>query len=260
LSGVSFPFSIEWERSVSVWTITMLDTGTQTVDKGVMTYLTDMGREIQIPVTVALIQGPQTILVDTSFLSVERTWQIRRRKITRAPSQELLAALASAGARPVVITTVIHTHLHYDHAGNNHLLPNARFYVQREELRYALAPTTFDASAYFAPSLGITPDYLGTRFELLDGDAEIAGGVRVITTPGHTPGHQSVVVDTADGRYCITGDAVMWYENLEKRIPPGIHTSMIECMASLERIAREADHVLPGHEPKVFARQPARFP
>jgi glyoxylase-like metal-dependent hydrolase (beta-lactamase superfamily II) len=242
------------------WTITMLDTGTQTQDKGVMTYLTDMGQPIQIPVTVALIEGPEKILVDTSFLSVERTWQIRRRKITRAPSQELAAALASAGARPEEITTVVLTHLHYDHAGNNQLFPKARFFVQREELRYALAPTSFDATAYFAPSLGITPDYLGTKFELLDGDAEIADGVRVITTPGHTPGHQSVIVDTAGGRYCIAGDAVMWYENMEKRIPPGIHTSMIECMASLERIAREAEHVLPGHEPKVFARQPARFP
>jgi N-acyl homoserine lactone hydrolase len=95
---------------------------------------------------------------------------------------------------------------------------------------------------------------------LLDGDAEIADGVKVITTPGHTPGHQSVVVDTAGGRYCIAGDAVMWYENMERRIPPGIHTSMIECMSSLERIAREADHVIPGHDPKVFARKPARFP
>jgi len=242
------------------WTITMLDTGTQTQDKGAMTYLTDMGRPIQIPVTVALIEGPEKILVDTSFLSVERTWQIRRRKITRGPTQELPAALASAGARPEEITTVILTHLHYDHAGNNQLFPKARFLVQREELRYALAPTSFDASAYFAPSLGITPDYLGTKFELLDGDAEIADGVRVIATPGHTPGHQSVLVDTAHGRYCIAGDAVMWHENMEKRIPPGVHTSVIDCMMSLERIAREADRVLPSHEPKVFERLPARFP
>lgn len=242
------------------WTITMLDTGTQTVDKGVMTYLTDMGREIQIPVTVALIQGPQTILVDTSFLSVERTWQIRRRKIARAASQEVVAALASAGVRPDEVAIVIHTHLHYDHAGNNRLFPTARFLVQREELRYALAPTSFDATAYFAPGLGITPDYLGTKFDLLDGDAQVAEGVRVIATPGHTPGHQSVLVETAGGRYCIAGDAVMQFENLERRIPPGIHTSMIDCMASLERIAREAAHVLPAHEPRLFQRLPARFP
>ena len=242
------------------WTITMLDTGTQTQDKGFITYLTDMGQRIEIPVPIARIEGPQKILVDTSFQSVERTCEVRHRKIVRGPEQEVLAALASAGARPEEIAIVIHTHLHYDHCGNNRLLPNARFFVQREELRYALAPTSFDATAYFAPSLGITPDYLGTKFELLDGDAEIADGVRVITTPGHTPGHQSVIVDTAGGRYCIAGDAVMWYENLEKRIPPGIHTSMIECMASLERIAREADHVIPGHDPMVFVRRPARFP
>lgn len=245
---------------MSLWTITMLDTGTQTQDKGFMTYLTDMGQRIEIPVTVALVEGPLKILVDTSFLSVQRTWEIRQRRIVRTPAQELAAALAAAGARPEEISIVIHTHLHYDHAGNNRLFPQARFYVQREELRYALAPTSFDASAYFAPHLGITPDYLGTRFELLDGDAQIADGVRVITTPGHTPGHQSVLVNTSGGRYCIAGDAVMWHENLAKRIPPGIHTSMIECMASLERIAGAAEHVLPSHEPALFTRQPARFP
>src|SRR5512138_3115843 len=118
----------------------MLDTGTQTQDKGVMTYLTDMGKTVQIPVTVALIEGPQKILVDTSFHSVERTWEIRRRKIVRGPEQELAAALAAAGTRPEEIGLVIHTHLHYDLAGNNRLFPRARFLVQREELRYALAP------------------------------------------------------------------------------------------------------------------------
>ncbi len=205
---------------MSEWTITMLDTGTQTQDKGYMTYLTDMGQRIEIPVPIALIEGPQKILVDTSFQSVERTWEVRRRKIVRTPSQEVASALAAAAARPEEIAIVIHTHLHYDHCGNNRLFPRARFFVQREELRYALAPTSFDASAYFAPSLGITPDFLGTKFELLDGDAEIAEGVRVIATPGHTPGHQSVLVETAKGLYCIAGDAVMWYENLERQIPP----------------------------------------
>lgn len=245
---------------MALWTISMLDTGTQTQDKGVMTYLTDMGKTVQIPVTVALIDGPQKILVDTSFLSVERTWEIRRRRIVRAPEQEMLAALAAAGARPEEIAIVIHTHLHYDHAGNNRLFPSARFLVQRDELRYALAPGECDANAYFAPSLGITPDYLGTPFELLDGEADVAPGIRVIPTPGHTPGHQSVVVDTAGGRYCIAGDAVMWYENLERRIPPGYHVSTLACMESIARIQRAADHVLPAHEPKLFARRPARFP
>ncbi len=242
------------------WSITMLDTGTQSQLKGFMTYLTDMDQPIQIPVPIALIEGPQKILVDTSFLSVERTWEVRRRKIVRGPGQEVVAALAAAGTRPEEISIVVHTHLHYDHCGNNRLFPNARFFVQREELRYALAPTSFDASAYFAPSLGLIPDYLGTTFELLDGDAVIAEGVRVITTPGHTPGHQSVLVETAAGRYCIAGDAVMWFENLERNIPPGIHTSTIDCMASMARIVREADHVLPGHDPKLFERTPARFP
>ena len=74
------------------WTITMPDTGMQSQVKGFMTYLTDMDQPIQIPVPIALIDGPQKILVDTSFLSAERTWEVRRRKIVRAPSQEKVFA------------------------------------------------------------------------------------------------------------------------------------------------------------------------
>ncbi len=242
------------------WTITMLDTGTQTQDKGAMTYLTDMGTAVRIPVTVALIGGPRKILVDTSFHSVERAWEIRRRRIERGLEQELAAALKTAGAQPEEIQIVIHTHLHYDHAGNNRLFPSAQFFVQREELRYALAPGECDANAYFAPSLGITPDYLGTKFELLDGEQEIVPGIRVIPTPGHTPGHQSVVVETVAGRYCVAGDAVMWLENVERRVPPGIHVSTLDCMESISRIQRAADRILPSHDPRLFERRPARFP
>ena len=78
------------------------------------------------------------------------------------------------------------------------MFAHAPFYVQRSELERARKEAGVTA-AWF--------DFAGARFELLDGDAEIADGVRVVATPGHTIGHQSVVVDAGRGEAVMIGDA-----------------------------------------------------
>src|SRR3989475_3335790 len=99
---------------------------------------------------------------------------------------------------PSDVRWVINSHLHFDHCGQNAVFPQAPFYVQRVEYerrhRYADTPADW-------------LDFAGARYELLDGEREIVSGVRVITTPGHTPGHQSVEVDTSAGPALLTGDA-----------------------------------------------------
>jgi glyoxylase-like metal-dependent hydrolase (beta-lactamase superfamily II) len=100
----------------------------------------------------------------------------------------------AAGVRPEEIDVLILTHLHGDHASSLHLFPRARVLVQRDELRYAVAPLAPHRWAYESyPPLGLAAD----RFEVLDGDAEIAEGVSVHLTPGHPPGLQGVAVRTA---------------------------------------------------------------
>jgi N-acyl homoserine lactone hydrolase len=84
---------------------------------------------------------------------------------------------------------------------------HAPFYIQRPELDRARRE---DDATWF--------DFAGARFELLDGDTEIAEGVKVVATPGHTVGHQSVVVETADGNAVMIGDAAYTadiYEEVE---------------------------------------------
>src|SRR6202023_3847286 len=75
---------------------------------------------------------------------------------------------------------------------------HALFYVQRSELARARGEKSAVAEWF---------DFAGARFELIDGDAQIAEGVRVVATPGHTVGHQSVIVDTPDGGAMMIGDA-----------------------------------------------------
>jgi N-acyl homoserine lactone hydrolase len=85
----------------------------------------------------------------------------------------------------------------------------------------------------------------------VNGVADIAPGVRVVPTPGHTPGHQSVAVDTADGVVVIAGDCANCMENIVDATPVGIVHETAAELASLRRIRQIADFVIPGHDPNV---------
>jgi N-acyl homoserine lactone hydrolase len=105
--------------------------------------------------------------------------------------------MAEHDLSPADVKVVINSHLHFDHCGQNAVFKHAPFYIQRSELERARADG--ESIEWF--------DFAGARFELLDGDAQIADGVRVVATPGHTIGHQSVVIDMPDGASVMIGDA-----------------------------------------------------
>jgi N-acyl homoserine lactone hydrolase len=99
---------------------------------------------------------------------------------------------------PGDISLVINTHLHFDHCGQNAVFKHAPFYIQAAELARARRES---------PQIADWFDFMDARFELLDGDAEILPGLSVVATPGHTVGHQSVVVSTGNGAEVLIGDA-----------------------------------------------------
>lgn len=109
----------------------------------------------------------------------------------------IVDALADHGLHPSDVTHVVTTHLHWDHYGQNTVFAHAPFVVQRAELERARREEPMIAE-YF--------DFAGARFELLEGDAELVGGVHVLSTPGHTIGHQSVLV-AGPTTELIVGDA-----------------------------------------------------
>jgi N-acyl homoserine lactone hydrolase len=107
-------------------------------------------------------------------------------------------ALRRVGMTAEDIDLVVNCHLHFDHIGGNPRFPRRPIYCQRNELETA---TTTD---YTVPEL---VDFSGARYELLDGETEIAHGVHVIPTPGHVDGHQSVVLECEDGSVVLAGQA-----------------------------------------------------
>jgi glyoxylase-like metal-dependent hydrolase (beta-lactamase superfamily II) len=107
----------------------------------------------------------------------------------------LPSALATVDLEPRDITAVVLSHLHFDHCGQQRIL-DAPVFVQATEHRHAQERhyTIADWAAIPAP-----------RLRLVDGDDDVAEGVRLVATPGHTPGHQSVVIEAAADKRVVLG-------------------------------------------------------
>lgn len=237
---------------MDTWKLFAMDTGTSVIEKSILTYLTDIGQTLRIPRVMWYLEGARRVLVDTSADSEEVAVNIIGENLSRSPDQVPANALRAIGVEPSQIDLIIFTHLHWDHCGNLGLFPNSRLLAQRDEVRYAYAPSRFFERAFLSPQAGLVPPHLGRRLEALLGDEEILPGLQVLLSPGHTPGSQAVRVKTAHGWFTIAGDAIFTYENLEKDIPPGFHVHVDQALDSMHRIARVSDVVLPSHDYKVF--------
>lgn len=240
---------------MSYWKITVLNTGTSEIDKSIATYLRGFGKKIKVPNIMFLIEGEKKIIVDTSFESVKKTWEIHKQKVWRSKEQEINNVFTKHGINPKEIDYVIFTHLHYDHCGNNKIFENAKFIVQQEELRFAMVPLPGMETAFFSPLIGVKPSYLDVSLEIIRGDIILCNGIKIITTPGHTPGSQSVLVNTKKGICCITGDIIMCYENIEKNIPVGAHINLVDCFDSMDKVRNNSDYVLPAHDESIFEKE-----
>lgn len=245
------------------WKITALNIGTLDFEKSIATYLKDCGVKMKVNNVMFLIEetgGTGKVVVDTGFESVERTMAVHGQQVWRSEEQKPEKLLKGLGINPGSVESVILTHLHYDHSGNNHLFPNAKFFVQRTELQYAFAPLPDELTPYFSPLLGEKPSFWGSPFEIMDGDYEVIDGIRVIAASGHTPGSQMVLVDTSAGTYCLPGDNAFLYENIEHGISPGHVYSRGDWFASMAKARQLSDRMLPSHDPLLFKNGPAVFP
>ena len=219
------------------WTLWGLRAGHSTVDQSMLTYLEGPGKDVEIPHVAFLATGPANVLIDTSFRS----------------AASVRASYPQDIARPADIEIIVHTHLHYDHAGNNHLFPGVSPLVQRAEIEYAAAPTvTIMQREYFAPSAGFTPPFDPARFTPVDGDLAVAEGLDLLHLPGHTPGSQGVLLDTVTGPVCIPGDQVMVHENMRAELPVGLHTDLEAWERSHKRLAALDARVVPSHDMRIF--------
>src|SRR5207253_2509481 len=117
----------------------------------------------------------------------------------RPEVRDIRQALRDADLDPAAVRLIVNCHLHFDHCGQNRSFPGVPILVQRIEREGAHSP------GYTVPEWVDFPD---VRYELVDGERELVPGLRVIPTPGHTPGHQSAVLQTHEGLVLLAGQAV----------------------------------------------------
>lgn len=216
------------------------------------------GTMVDVPVFVAAIEGNgHRILVDTGLTDPEKWSSVNRHSL--APEEAIEVALASLGWKVGDVDIIVNTHLHYDHCGNNLAFPEAQFFVSRTEWDFAGDPSNAQAPTYDLQWTGPKLTYM--NYTLVDtDDYDVLPGLRVIETPGHTPGHQSVIVNTVEGLLCVTGDAGNMLDNFRSLTPPGNFVSSRDAIESLRKICSRADRLLINHEPSIKPFQNSDFP
>jgi N-acyl homoserine lactone hydrolase len=149
------------------------------------------------PVYVHTVEHPDgLVLVDTGMIDAHPAvadWEPRAHPLP----EELVHRVA----------IVVNTHLHFDHCGGNRLFPGVPIHVQRREL----ADARRGAEEYTIPEW---VDFPGAAYVDHDGEAEVLPGIRLLPAPGHTAGHQVVLVDTDEGLVVLGGDVAYTFREL----------------------------------------------
>ncbi len=224
------------------FTITPLLVGVRQVDQGIMTYQRGYGKDIWLPMWSFLVQGNgQNILIDTGL-----EYFVSPPKFVEETGLEALLmedALEKIGLTPEDIDIVVNTHLHDDHCGNNHLFTKAKFYIQKKEVEFCTNPHPLDYR--------YEPDFIeNLDITLVEGDFELAPGFELQSTPGHTPGTQSVRIYTKDGWVIIPGFCCN-KENFPENGPaacPGVHSDAYQAYDSAQKVKAMEGTILPLHE------------
>lgn len=224
------------------------------IDKSMLTYRLGFGEPFKQVVYAWYIEGPKEKMIVDTGISAE--YLIQKRGFPARNIQSLESGLNSVGLSPDDIDLVILTHLHSDHVGQGCKFTKAKFIVQKDELEFAQNPHPTVAMQY----LGELFD--GLNFEVVEGDTPVCDEVSVISTPGHTPGGQSVTVKTAEGTAIISGLCTI-RENFDPPgpfsktmpvYPIGLFVDLFKMYDNLLKIKNAADIIIPNHDPEYVQR------
>ncbi len=219
-----------------------------TLDKSLMTYFMNFGTPQDLYSNMWFIEGPKKkIIVDTGADA---------KTIARHgfPSEQINYpddALAKVGLKFKDVDILILTQMHLDHVEYARHFTSAKVFVQKREYEFAMNPHPVMAGVYVKDMFADLKN-----MELVDGDTEIAEGVKVLLTPGHTPGSQSVEVVSDKGTIILSGLCTIkdnFYppgelKDLMPIITPGIHTNTMQAFDSMMWIKEKANLAIPLHD------------
>jgi N-acyl homoserine lactone hydrolase len=213
-------------------------------DESVWTPGENAGRSIEFSSTCWLIKhGSEWLLWDTGVpeaaLNDPRGWSTLPKLIVYHLDKTLTDQLAEIGLKPRDIARVAISHTHGDHIGNVGLFPNSTILMQQAEYSWIHSPNGPNDNVN--QLMALARKLLGTpkNLQLIDGDTDVFGdgSVTLVSTPGHTPGSQSLLVHLKNSGFIIlSGDVVHSEENFEKNTVPSLNTNKADSIASMEKI------------------------
>jgi N-acyl homoserine lactone hydrolase len=225
-------------------------------DESVWTPGENVGRSIEFSSTCWLIKrGSEWVLWDTgvpeSAINDPKGWSTLPKLIVYHLDRTISGQLAEIGLKTSDITYVAVSHTHGDHIGNVGLFPNSTVLMQRAEYSWISSPDGTNDNVNQLKALA--RKLLGTpkQLRLLDGDTDVFGdgSVTLIFTPGHTPGHQSLLVHLKNSGFIIlSGDVTHSEENLEKDTVPSLNTDKAASIASMDMVKR----MMATYQAKLF--------
>jgi glyoxylase-like metal-dependent hydrolase (beta-lactamase superfamily II) len=264
-------------RKRGVRRIILLTLGWEELPKSVSVYGSSPELRMREPVPGVLLQTDGGwVLLDTGFnTALIRDPALRRRyfpsveyqPVLPGPGEPIEESLADIGVDIDDIHLVGLSHLHVDHAGGLKLFAGkVPVHAQRREVEYGLSnhPEP-ESNAIFRVNF----DDPNIDWHLADGEAEIAPGVTAVPTYGHTPGHQSFVVELDEsvggGGYVFAFDAADLTENIEGELAIGGFIGVepeetIEPIRRLKKLAGDKGYpLIPGHDPHVWPEMTRHF-
>jgi glyoxylase-like metal-dependent hydrolase (beta-lactamase superfamily II) len=223
-------------------------------------YLKDIPNErIEMPVFTFLIEGAEKlILIDTGMSWSERADKFHHPGSRQPEGMAIHQQLETIGYKPEDIDIVVFTHMHWDHIYYMEKFTKATFIAHETEYAFALDPIPLYYKSYEHPALGLVRPFEGIKVTTVKGEVEIVPGVRVFETPGHSPGHMSVEVDTKQGSFLCAGDSIFILDNLNPVselhydiTPPGRFCDIIATWKSIElqkKRAKDRSFILCCHD------------
>lgn len=213
-------------------------------DASVWTPGQNVGRSVEFSSTCWLIKhGGEWLVWDTGVPEAAhddpKGWSTLPGLIVYHLDKTLTDQLAEIGVAPSDVTRVAISHTHGDHIGNMGLFPNATLLMQRAEYGWINSPDGPNDNVN--QLMALARKLLGRprNLRLVDGDLDVFGdgSVTLVSTPGHTPGHQSLLVHlNKSGFIILSGDVAHLEENFRNDIVPSLNTDRAESIASMERI------------------------